>query len=369
MKKIKSVFSFFFQYLIFFIIADLLFSNFFYKEKNGIRYDCFKYEYYKYKEIGYHDYYLDKNCKATETQRTVVPYKVYTDQNGYRFSGQKYSADKKNLVFLGDSLTYGMGVKYEHSFIGILEKKMPNYNIYNLGVPGYGIQKYYFKLKEFLKIKSVEKIVLTLDLTDVADAGRWIFISNSNSPVLKGKKINKEISNWKKIKKSNFKGTRIIIFNIRNFSRYLKIKFKTKKSNLKDTALRSDTANFTYTDLNNHPVYRDEIFFNDSLKIINKYFSKISELADSNNSDLYIMVFPWPETLINGQNKFNWENYTKKLCLKYKCKKSISIFQDFKIIKNNHNNWKDMLYIKDDVHLKKFGNTIVADKIFNKINN
>jgi len=366
-KKIRSIFLSFFQYLIFFIIADLLFSNLFYKEKVGIRYDCFEYKYHMYEEIGYHDYYLAKNCNATETQRTVIPYKVFTDQNGYRYSGKKYSSNKKNLVFLGDSLTYGMGVKYENSFIGELEKKMRNYNIYNLGVPGYGMQKYYFKLNEFLEKKSVEKIIVTLDLTEVADAGRWIFIPNSKSPVLQGREINKEISNWKKIKNSNFKGTRIIAFHLRNFLRYLKIRFKTSRSNLKDTALKSDTANFTYTELTDHPEYRNKLFFLNSLEIINKYFNKISNLAKKNNSELYIMVYPWPETLIHGQNKFNWENFSKELCLKNKCQKSISLFDDFKMIKKNNDNWKDLIYIKDDIHMKKFGNNIIANKIFNEI--
>ena len=345
------------------------FSNFIFKEQTGIRYDCFEYKYYTHNQIGYNDYYLNKNCNATETQRTVVPYKVITDQNGYRFSGKKRSQNKKNLVFLGDSLTYGMGVKYSDSFIGLLEKRMPNYDIYNLGVPGYGFQKYYYKLNEFLKKNSVEKIIVTLDLTDVADAGRWFFIPNSKSPVLKGREINKEIDNWKKIKNSNFKGTRIITFHIRNFVRFLKIKIKSNKSNLEDTALKSDTANFTYTKIDNHPVYNNKLFFLESLEIIERYFSKISQLAKNNNSELYLMIFPWPETVINGQNEFNWENFSKELCSKNSCNNIINLFNDFKLIEKNNNNWKDLIYIKNDVHLKKFGNNLVSDKIFKEISN
>ena len=141
------------SFLLFFVIFDLIFSNYIYKEKLDLKYDCFDYKNHTFKEQDYHDYKLLKNCKAIEKQRTVKPYKVYTDENGYRYSKRKRQNQLENIVFLGDSFTYGYGVDYEDSFPGIIENKIKSYEIYNLAVPGYGIQKYHYQLSEFLKKK------------------------------------------------------------------------------------------------------------------------------------------------------------------------------------------------------------------------
>ena len=55
----------------------------------------------------------------------------------FRFSGKKKDPQKKNIIFLGDSFTYGMGLSYEKTFAGILEQKNENFNFYNFGVAGY----------------------------------------------------------------------------------------------------------------------------------------------------------------------------------------------------------------------------------------
>ena len=365
MRIILVTSSFFF----FFLICDLIFSNFIYKEKLNLRYDCFDYKNYSFNNIDYHDYKLLKKCVATEKQRTVKPYKVYTDDNGYRYSKKDRKHKLKNIVFLGDSFTYGYGVDYKDSFTGIIENELENYEIYNLAVPGYGVQKYYYQLNEFLKINEASKIFLVLDMTDISDAAlRWKKINDLKTPVIKSKRIIKNISNWKKFQNSNFKGTRLIIYNLRNFTRYLKIHVISKKMSTKDLALSSEIANFTYKKLDPNNNINESNFF-EALKVIENNFQNISNLAKKNKAELYLVIFPWPETLINGQSQFNWEKFANSLCAKNTCKELINFFEDFENIKENNQNWKNLIYIDDDVHFKKFGNEIVASKILKKLKN
>jgi len=365
--KDYSIIIFFF--IFFFLTGDLIFSHFIYKKDINIKYNCFEYKNYIFNDESFHDYHLQKNCTATESQRTVIPYKVFTDHYGYRYSGKKRQNKEFNLVFLGDSSTYGMGTKFENSFVGILEKKNKNYGVYNLGVPGYGIQKYYYALSEFLKNEKASKIFVTLDMTDVHDAAnRWTFISNTKSPVLKSRYTNKEINNWKKMQNSNFKGTKLLAFHIRNFLRYLKLKLKS--SNIKNKVEEESTidiANFTYTDISKLKSLSKKDF-QKSISNIDLYFKKISYLAKKNEADLFLIIFPWSTTLIHGQEEFNWENFNNNLCKKNKCAKVINLFDDFEKVMNNNNNWKKMLYIDDDVHFKDFGNNLIANKILIEIN-
>ena len=361
--KLKNYFFIIFFYLFFFAIGDLIFSNYIYKKDVNIKYNCYEYKNYFFNQETYHDHYLEKNCKATEKQRTVIPYKVFTDKDGYRYSGKKRTFKKNNLLFLGDSFTYGYGVKYENSFPGIIEKKFQNFNIYNLGVPGYGIKKHYYNLSEYLKKRKVNKIYITLDMTDIHDATfRWVSIPEIMSPVIRTKHINKRIDSWKNMQNSNFKGTKLLAFYSRNFLRYIKLKLRSTNMGNKDTALKSKIANFTYTEKNKLKNLNEDNFQKTILDI-DLYFEKISNLAKKNKAELYLVIFPWPETLIYGQEKFNWENFNNDLCKKNNCSKVINLFKDFEKIKINNKDWKNLIYIDDDVHLKKFGNTLIANKI------
>jgi len=370
--KLKNYLSIIIIYLSFFLVGDLIFSNFIYKKDINIKYNCFEYKNYLFKNNSYHDYYFQKKCTATEKQRTVLPYKVFTDDDGYRFSGKKRLLKENNLVFLGDSHTYAMGVNFKDSFTGIVEKNIKDYSVYNLGVPGYGMQKYYYVLDEFFKKKDASKIILTLDMTDIFDAAhRWRSITKTKSPVLKSKHINKKISEWKAMQNSYFKGSKIIVFQIRNFLRYLKLKVKFINKKYKDVGLKTEIANYTYVDLDKRsPLnYLSKDDFQRGTSIINLYFEKITDLAKINNAELYLMIFPWPETLVYGQEKFNWENFNIGLCQKNNCSNVINLFDDFKRIKVKEKNWKNLIYIDEDIHFNKFGNNLVANKIIKEINN
>lgn len=366
--KFKKILLVTLSYLFFFIVGDLIFSNYIYINKPEIRYDCFDYKNYSFNKEDYHSYNLSKNCIATEKQKTVIPYKVYTDEEGYRFSGKKRLSKIDNLIFLGDSFTYGYGVKFENSFPGIVESKTNDYEIYNLGVPGYGIQKHYEVLEKFFKKKNASKVFITLDMTDISDAAfRWVKLPEINSPVLKSKHINKSITNWQNIKNLNFKGTRLMFFYFRNFLRHIKLSIKSNNFGKEDSALKSDIANFTYTDLKKHNELNNDNF-EKSLITISDYFKKISLLSKKNGADIYLIIFPWPETLIYGQEVFNWEEFNNKICEENYCSKVINLFNDFKRIKTTKKNWKNLIYIDDDVHLKFFANSLIANKIINEIN-
>lgn len=371
LKKIKNFSFISLSYFLFFLIGDLIFSNFIFKDKLNIRYDCYEYKTITHNNQSFHDYKLIKNCKATESQKTAAPYIVFTDEEGYRFSGNKRSKKKDNLIFLGDSTTFGIGSKFEDTFVGIVESKMKNYNVYNLGVPGFGLQKYYYVLNEFLRTKTASKIFLTIDMTDFIDAAnRWKNIPNSKSPVLESAFVGKEISDWENLRNSNFKGTRLIIFHTRNFIRTIKIKIKilnSKNDKAKNNIKSSHWANFTYTDKKNLTISEDQ--FKNAELIIENYFRKINILAEENNAELYLIIFPWPENLIYGQEKFNWEIFNEKLCSNNYCSEMINLFRDFREIVKDNDDWQNLIYIKDDIHFTKFGNNFISNKIINIIKN
>ena len=331
LKKIKSFFIIFFLYLLFFLIGDLIFSNLIFKDKLNIRYDCYEYKNITYDNQTYHDYKLIKNCEATESQKTAAPYKVFIDNEGYRFSGNKRSVKKQNIIFIGDSTTFGVGSKFEDTFVGIVESKMKNYGIYNLGVPGFGLQKYYYVLNEFLKVKTASKIFVTIDMTDLLDAAnRWTNIPNSKSPVLKSAFIAKKISNWENIKNSYFKGTRLIIFHLRNFIRTVKIKIQasnSKNDKVKNSIKSSHWASFTYTDKKD-------------LTISEEQFKNAELIIGSHGAGLTNLIFCKPSTRIieigdPNSDCYVFKNISKIQNLDYKFIKPKAVSSEFGDMKIN----------------------------------
>ena len=90
-----------------------------------------------------------------------------------------------------------------------------------------------------------------------------------------------------------------------------------------------------------------------------KNLHEISALSANLNSELYIVIFPWAETLQYGQNSFNWENYVIQVCDDINCTKLINLFPKFRELKNSSINWRQELYLTDDIHLNEKGHEIL----------
>ncbi len=51
------------------------------------------------------------------------------------------------IVLTGDSFTFGAGVEYEESFAALIEGRRPAYAVYNLAMPGFGIDQMWLSLR------------------------------------------------------------------------------------------------------------------------------------------------------------------------------------------------------------------------------
>ena len=165
-----------------------------------------------------------------------------------------------------------------------------------------------------------------------------------------------------KILKKNFQVTRIISSSINNSLRSLR--FYISKLNQEYKTWSICLWKFLSSDIDES----DEIFwqpygFSSAIKKIELSVGKISKTAKKINSDLYIIIYPWPGSLEHGQSKFNWEKFADNLCKKNSCSKLINFFPEFEKVKKSSKNWVNKLYIEDDVHLTNFGHQLIAKKI------
>ncbi len=352
----KKVLKNIFLYLGLFLIFDIFYSNIFHKK--NIKYNCIKHT------GNFH--YLEKNCSATEKYvKQTKSYKVYTDENGFRYSGKKRDlTNKENVIILGDSFIYGMGLSFEKTFVGILEKEKNNFNFYNLGVAGYSPTVYQYQVKELIKKDIIpSKIFLTLDISDVKDeASKWQLDKNSLRPIYIFEKKTEEKK--QSFKKKNFKGSRLIARNINNFFRNIRLNLNKKKIEPIIDPGQTVRGSFLYLDLDKtDQTLWKPTGFDGSIKKIKKNIGQIANVAKSFNADFYLLIYPWPDTLYYGSEKFDWINFAEEICKDNNCKKVINLFPEFKKIQNESLNWYHDLYIGNDLHISEKGQQIIANKL------
>ena len=351
-------------YLVFFLIGDIFFSNFVYKK--DFNHNC-------YEQLS--DFIqLKKNCYAREKWiKNVKSYDVYTDENGFRFSGKKKGIEKQNktAIFFGDSFTYGMGLDYKKTFVGIIQNQKKDFKTLNLGVPGYSPSVFIYQFKKILKKeKNINKIFLVLDISDVSEeASQWSVKNDSDRPIQinkENKKEDKSSDSFIDSIKENFTGSRLIARSINNFFRSIRLYFSNIKKS--ETPGYSGWGNFLYMNIENTDQSLWNPFgFKEGLNKMRKNSIEISSIAKSINAEIYIIIYPWPDSLEYGQDKFNWEKFSSDLCSEISCNKVINFFPDFQRVKENNEDWLTKLYINGDLHITEYGHKIIATKILKEV--
>ena len=335
------------------MIIDFLLSNLFLNSKN-----CFLFKRYHYG--------LEENCSGKYRFKSSFPSNnIYTNSMGLRTKKDFKSFDdnKKNIFVFGDSFTFGVGLEYEKTYVGLLENEFNEYNFYNFAVPSYSPSVHLQKLLETIDQGVYpSKIILFLDLSDVLDeATRWQFNDVNKKARLKNDDIYKK-NQTIDFKEKNFKILKQISSIVNTKLRYLRNKNKSTKK-----IKTSVQSNFTYTNLNNlNSGFWNKKKFNYSLNRIEKIFGEINKISKNLDTDLYLVIYPWSETLAYGEREFSWSNYAEKLC-NNSCK-LINTIPNFLDYKKDNINWMFDLYFPNDEHFNGYGNKflykIIKKKIF-----
>ncbi len=357
----KKLFFYFLSIIIavFFILSlDFTLSNTVLSYKNCFKYDEFYYE-------------LKKNCIGKYRFKKSFPIvKTITDEMGLRVGENSLpkNKNKKNIFIFGDSFTYGVGIEYEKTYVGLIEKKFSNYNVYNFGVGSYSPSVYLYKLKKTLEKNIVpEKILLFLDLTDLIDeASRWTYDESIVNVRLATNYVYKNSKKKEKFTKKNFKLLNNVSSYINYHSRNLR-EFANIKLNEKRKIKTSIQGSFTYKDLNSldKRFWKNGVFLKGKNNL-KKRLSQISDISKKNNIEFYLIIYPWAETLEFGQKNFSWSNFAKEICSDKNCN-LIDTIPDFQNYKNENINWSTELYFLNDEHFNDKGANLLFNSIVTKI--
>ncbi len=315
-------------------------------------------------------------------------YKIYTNDLGFKDNSQrKVTFKNRNILFIGDSFTEGVGLIYKDTYVGILESKLKSkykdIEILNAGVQSYSPSIYLSKIYYLLNIKKIPitDIVIMVSTGDIFDDTFKYLNVDQNYILDHVDHKNKIIINLINFYKSNtliyqfisrITPPKVIPEIIRSF--FNKKKNDSNYENRKKEMMKisnEEISKMYFLDLQDY-----NYFFSDSEFIkwgkegINKSIKnlrKIAEITKEKKIKLNILYLFEPTIILKKPND-QTVNYLLKSFkdLENENLKFFVISDFYNEYENKYESYKNLFFI-NDIHLNKKGNKLVADEILKKI--
>ena len=311
-----------------------------------------------YSPYYHHD--LKKNARMKDKWGDRSYY-INTNSLGFRDKGKghidvKNSSNKYRFLFIGDSFVEGIGLPYEKTFIGLLDNKLDNskFEILNAGVRGYSPKLCYLKVKYLIEKTNLQfnELYMFIDISDIKDE---VFYKDFVSPAPLTKGIDPFLQKTSFV----YGFLRVHLLNEHNFIRFFKKNKKGPADNNYWDKWANDWGKWTY----------DKTTFDkwgtEGLNLGEENMNKLYNLCKKNDIKINIVVYPWPEQILNDSLKSIqvtfWETFSLKRNIDF-----ISFFPAF-IREANHRATIDKYFIKGDTHWNERGSKLIADTLLAKI--
>ena len=263
--------------------------------------------------------------------KKVFGVKVFTDSNGFRITeGEVNEEEKKKVYFIGGSTTFGNGVEEKNTFVGILKKKITDYNVVNASVLGSDLKNNLLIVKNKIDTKNLQKIYINFALDDIR-----ILDKQNQFSVNK----NKDQSFFNKLKR---------------FGIVQKINVILRSKSATYVWIKGEFGNSIEQNyLNSLNLYSDKVY----LKYFDYYLEEFNKLDMQLKKKITFLIIPFNQQTkkANCSNEDLAENLIKKK-IRNKNFNIISLRQKFCSERKNN-----FFIPQDYCHLSKPGHEFVSD--------
>ncbi len=313
--------------------------------------------------IYHHD--LAKNANEKDSAWGDTTYTTKTNSLGFRDRINRkipLKTEKIRLVFIGDSVTEGLGLNYEDTFVGLIENALKEkHSILNAGVTSYSPIIYWKKIDYLINKVGLQfdELIVYLDVSDIQDEASIYKLNDSG--VASGFKG--AVSERKKILQSELiKENTILWAWLRSLRKKEKPAipresiFSKKETQTYENSINLHRGSWTF-DENIYKEYGEK-----GLNLSAIYMENLLETLKTNDIKMTLAIYPWPDQIfydnVNSKHAVFWENWAKKNKVKF-----VNHFIDFFLSKNEFGAIKtiEKYYILGDVHLNTKGNILIKE--------
>lgn len=243
-----------------------------------------------------------------------------TDEFGCRKNSKPFDNKKKKWLFIGDSVTQGVGVNDSCTFSSLISEKIDSLNILNYSHIGYSTSDYDNVLSSILKNDSEVKLVtIFFCLNDVYGSAK-----TDELPVIAKQNLLGKLNGFFQNKYATYKMIKLIAFQ--NANRYFQYDAKFYEPG--------------------NP------FFSDAMN----YLEKCKNLCDEKNVVMNLVVLPYRSQLSEDAPNKHPQQLIKDFCEK----KQITFFDAAEFLKQKSNSKKLYLF-SDEIHFSEEGHKAIAE--------
>lgn len=299
---------------------------------------------------------------------------VATDSHGFRKAITEPPVSSYDIIFLGDSFTYGVNGAWEETFVGMYARESGR-AVINAGVSSYSPTAYAYQYRKATAanmLKQPHIVVVGIDISDVQDeAGIWMAgdehprrqkaaLDYQKPPV---DSTQKSKPSFRKILKEKLPLT-FAIYRV----------FRPSRSGLAQSDWpvfdrpRSAFTHVDWDELNKHPAYIQESGYaplgvRGGLDKIVLKLADIGDIARQQSAEVYYLIYPYPAQIHFSKDKFSWSEFMRETCKRNSCRGVIDTIPQFRRLANETDDWYRKYFIDGDVHFNEGGNRIVADAL------
>jgi lysophospholipase L1-like esterase len=295
---------------------------------------------------------LRPNASVDGIQWGTVTYDVRTDSLGFKNAEVRevpLRSDSKRVVLMGDSFTEGIGVNYEDTFAGMLNRRFAaeGFEFLNAGVATYSPIVFLRKFEHLIDTVGLkfDHALVFIDMSDIRDEIYYSFDDDGNI-------VNKRDASFSEAVKRFLSNNTVLIGIARRWIH------QVRKSNETEADARG---------LNKWRVlWADEeeawrAYGEEGLALATERMNLVDALLKKHAVTLSIVVYPWPDQIMrkNRDNRqaSHWKNWAAEHSAGF-----VDCFPAF-IDGTPPGEMLDRCFIRGDVHWNRAGHQIMADQL------
>jgi lysophospholipase L1-like esterase len=355
----RNAMSVFVCFILFFVILIDFFGFIIYDKKNQAK--DYKSSHYRTSHPCFH-HGLVQN-RAAQTNWGDNEYMHYTNSFAFKDSAifeAKQNLDKKQVVFIGDSFTEGIGEPYETTFFGYTRKNFESnaaIELWNAGCVSYSPLIYYNKIKYYTEVENlkIDYLWVFLDPSDIQDEVDYKeFEPKCNEKFIPRAKT--EIDYFYDIKKD--KNIFDIYFNHSLLYELIPIFYKAlfpTAEQEKSKIYQKNRIKWVYDDA----VYQE--WGKEGVKRAENHMQKLADLCKEKNIKLTMVIYPWLDIIDKEERQVKiWTDFTAKNNISL-----INLFPVFsqKVKETSLEKVNKIYFLEGDVHWNAEGNRLIAESI------